>query len=359
MLRNLAALLALAVITNTTISCDTRQTAQPDGEPGADGARGYLMGISSLPAELTDDGYARAFELAARAGEVVLIKRVPPWAALLSGASFPSESVAVATQAELDLAERNELDIFFAIDFAGGASGPGQIADLPEELRGAGFADARVREAFLAYAQYVAANYRPAYLALGVDVNSYEAENPADFEQFLTLYAEAYDAVKALSPETLAFPTFQLEELHGLLPLGDPRPSQWHLISRFEPRIDVVAVGSYPGLAFSDPLRLPREYFSRLRTYSDRPIVIAETGYASLSPAGENAEAEQAAFALRTLQDAERLDMALVVWFVGHDPGFSGGPAFEAVQHLGLFNSDGSEKAAWTVWEAAFHGEHP
>ena len=39
--------------------------------------------------------------------------------------------------------------------------------------------------------------------------------NPAQFEAFVSLYQEAYDAAKHNNSRTKVFPTFQLEDLEG------------------------------------------------------------------------------------------------------------------------------------------------
>jgi hypothetical protein len=168
------------------------------------------------------------------------------------------------------------------------------------------------------------------------------------------LYAEAYDAVKTLSADTVVFPTFQLEEMHGLLPPGDPRPPQWNLISRFVPKLDLIALSTYPGLVFSDPSRLPLEYLRRAQGYADVPVAIAEMGFSSEPRGGaSDGEQPQTAFLERMLADAERLEMPLIVWFVGRDPNFTGGQGFDLLRHLGLLRSDGSQKPVWSLWEEA------
>lgn len=312
------------------------------------------MGLSSLPPELTEESYAETFELAASAGEVILIQHTPPWQDMLAGGL--SDDTVQTTQRETGLAQEYGLDVFVAIDPTDASTGRRQLANLPSELSGAGFADEQVRRAFIAYAQYVAENYQPKYLALGVEINSYQHQHPEDFERFVILYHEAYQAVKELSPETLVFPTFQLEEIQGLLPVDDPYPTQWHLISRFEPRLDLLAVSSYAGLLYTEPAEIPDAYFIQLASYTDRPIAISGMGYPSGTEANgtdRTAEEHQATFLRRALDSAQQLDMPLVVWFLGRDPTFTGEPPFDRLQSIGLRRQDGTAKPAWVVWEAA------
>lgn len=340
--------LALAACAETPAAAPT-PSPQPPAAP-----RAFALGVSSLPTELTEEGYAAAFALPAGAGEVVLIQRTPPWEELLSGA-FPTEETVQTTKLETELAEENGLDIFLAIDPTDPAVGRRQLAGLPAGLSGAGFADESIRDAFSEYAVYVAVNYQPAYLALGVEMNAYERDKPEDFAEYLTLYAETYDAVKEFEPDTLIFPTFQLEELHGLLPTDDPRPAQWGLIERFEPRLDLLAVSSYPALAFPSPAEIPAGYFSSISSHTQRRIAIASMGYPSRAPEGEpipRSEEEQASFLRLALDEAEALDMKLVIWFVGQDPAFTGDGPLSQLQAAGLLEQNGDTKSAWFVWAA-------
>ncbi len=347
--------IAFVVASLTLIACASEARIAPAPSPTGVGApRTFAMGLSSLPADLTEESYERAFEQAASAGEVILIQRTPPWQEMLAGTV--SDTTAQNTTRETGLAERYGLDLFVAIDPTDASASRSQLADLPDELRGAGFADEDVRRAFIAYAQYVADNYRPEYLALGVEVNSYAQHHPEDFRQFVSLYHEAYQAVKQLSPATSVFTIFQLEELQGLLPAEAPHPPQWDLIADFEPRLDILAVSSYPSLVFPDVAQIPPSYFAQLRAYSQRPIAIAEMGYSSDSAADAaigQSEEQQAAFLNQALRSAQQLSMTLVVWFAGQDPTFTAGPPFDKLQHIGLKRQNGTAKPAWLVWLAA------
>ena len=334
-----------------TAACGGTDEPPPPTPTASDQTRGFAMGISSLPPELTEESYIETFGLAGSAGEVILIQRTPPWAELLAG--HISEDTVQATQREVELAEENGLELFIAIDPTDGSKRRSRLAGLPDELIGAGFANEDIRHAFITYAEYIAESYQPKYLALGIEINSYQQHQPEDFERFVILYHETYEAVKAISPDTLIFPTFQLEELQGLLPLEEPLRSQWHLISRFEPRLDLLAVSSFPGLVFPTADEIPDAYFSQISLYSERPIAITGLGYSS-APAEDatraEAEAAQAAFVRRTLNNAEQIGIALVVWFAGQDPTFTGEAPLDLLRDAGLIRQDGTAKPAWTIW---------
>jgi hypothetical protein len=305
------------------------------------------MGLSSLPPQLTNESYAATFQLIGSAGDVVLIQRTPPWSELLGGNVSPETDA--ATKREVQLAKQNGLDIFVAIDPTDPASGRAELAGLPDDLSGARFGDERVQNALLTYARYVATSYRPKYLAFGVEINSYQREQPEDFEKFVLLYHQAYDVVKDISPQTKVFPTFQLEDMQGYLPLTQPQPQQWFLLNRFGNDLDILAVSSYPRSVFHSVDNLPLDYFTQLEQFG-KPIAIVSAGYPSAPEPDEGTEALQATFLIRMLDYAQKLSMSLVVWFVSQDPTFTGSAPYDRLQYLGLRRQDGTPKQAWDIW---------
>lgn len=316
--------------------------------------RSFLLGFSSLPRELNAEAYAETFDFAGDHGEIVLIQRHVPWSEFAPGGSVSGDT-AESTASERDAARENGLKLFFAIDPTDGATGRDRLAGLPEEMAGRRFDDADVRAAFLSYAEYVALNYQPAYLAIGVEMNLYYEKNKDDWKNFRSLYAEAYSAVKEASPETQVTVTLQYEDLQGLLPREDKHFADWQLVRAFDP-IDFVAISTYPSFAFADPAAIPANYYSQLTAFTDKPIAIAEMGYASSGgqqDANSGTEEQQAAYLERAIEEAQKLSLAFAVWFAIWDPAYAVDTGFAAFQSIGLLRTDGTEKPAWQRWDAA------
>jgi hypothetical protein len=350
--RLLAAVVALFAFVLVLASCGGSTSG---GKQTTGSTRHFMMGFSTVPRELNADAYADTFDLASKYGEIVLIQRTPPWSDFLPGASV-GDDTAKTTASEKSSITSKKLKLFFAIDPTDGSTGRDRLADLPSSLSGKGFGDADVRAAFIAYARYVAINYKPAYLALGVEMNQYYEKNKADWPNFKSVYAQAYDEVKKISPDTQVTVTFQYEDLQGLLPTADSHFADWQLLRAFDPKLDILTISTYPSFAFASAAAIPQDYYSQLQAFTDRPIAIAEMGYASeVGASGVNSgtESDQDAYLKRVLSDADDLEMPFVVWFAGWDPTFAKDSAYSVFQHIGLLRADNSEKPAWQAWAQA------
>ena len=315
------------------------------GEP-----RELRLGLGVQPAAETREAYVNTFATAARHADLVSIARVPPWEEFFPGAGVSEETHALM-RLERDLVRQYGLSLLFAIDPTDGAVQRSRIAGLTGE--DGGFLRADVRDAFVAYGIYVATNYNPDYLAVGVEINMLRARAPEQFEGFLEAYARLYDAVKSIRPDLRVFPTFQLEDLLGTL--TQPRPPQWEAIEAFGERLDALAISTYPYLSSSIRLvrEIPEDYYRQLRERYPGEILITEAGYASAAADGHawvGSQREQAQFLERLLTDAEAYGFGVVVWAAERDPAQSRQGGAAVLNDIGLRFSDGSDKLAWRLW---------
>lgn len=321
----------------------------PSGEP-----RTVRLGFSTLPPQQTSDAYIGAFATAAQYADVVLIQRTPPWEDFLPGGSV-SQQTSDNTRVETQLLDQySNLKRYYAIDPTDGVVQRSRIANLPQSVDPqAGFLDPGIREAFLAYTTYVAKNYHPDYLALGVEINMLYERAPKQFDAFVSLYKEAYDVAKAASPKTKIFPTFQLEDLEGTF--GTIHPPHWEVLDPFRGKMDALAISTYPFLAqLRSAADIRPDYYSQLKDHWDGEILISETGYASAPVDGQvnvGTEEDQQAYLVHLLEEAEKNHFSMVVWFAALDPAFAQTGAASVFKDIGLRKSDGSNKLAWTTWE--------
>ena len=117
-------------------SCGDGDETRNGGTGGP--SRSFMMGISTLPRELSGAAYSETFDLAAANGEMVLIHRTPPWADFVPGADV-SDATAKTTASEKDAISSKKLQLFFAIDPTDGSTGRDRLTDLPASLDRAQF----------------------------------------------------------------------------------------------------------------------------------------------------------------------------------------------------------------------------
>ena len=354
-LGRLCVLLAVLLFAASLSACDDDEPPPPTQAPPtatvdhAARPRAFQLGVSAQPVEPTEEGYEDAFALAGQLGELILIQRAPPWEDFLPGGSVSARTERL-TLIERELAEEHGLQLLLAVDPTL-PSNRGVLAGIPPVLAGEGFASEDLRSAFISYATYLALNYKPAYLALGVEVDLiFLNRGDASFRNFVSLYFEAYDAVKNVSPDTKVFPTFQYENLLGIL--NDP-PTQpaWSLVARFQPKIDVLAVSSFPRSAFGSITEVPGDYYDALTGRFDLPAAFVSVGWGSVVD-GSPDESSQLAYLLRAVAAADKLQSPFLVWFLARDPETPGDDGSDPLSTMGLLGPLGREKNILQVWQA-------
>lgn len=318
------------------------------GEP-----RQFLLGFSALPAVQSVEGYTAAMDLAANYGEVLLIQRAPEWESFLG--SRVSPELERTTLAERRAISERGLKLAYALD-AFDPSSRGRLAGLPPSFEGRTLADPELHRAFVQNARFIALNYRPTFLILGVEVNAAFEANPDGYSAFLTAYTEAYAEVKAAAPTTQVFPSFQYEQLLGAIPWEPQHAPRWRLLDDFEGKIDAFGITTYPSFVYQAARKLPAEYYSDARAHTRLPIAFTSVGFASeQTREGLNSStaAEQRRYLLRLLGDVEALESPVVIWFAGRDPAYADTSPLDLIASIGLRTSNDLPKDAWPSWEQA------
>jgi len=313
-------------------------------------ARAFRMGFSVIPPSRSPEAYTGAFATAAQYGDIVLLQRTPPWEDFLPGGRV-SKATADNTRYEIALLDQySHLKRFFAIDPTDGVVQRSRIANMPAGLDPqAGFNDPSLRASLIEYVAYVSTNYKPDYLAIGVEINMLAERNPVQFQAFASLYREAYEVAKKNNPKGRVFPTFQLEDIEGTFETS--HSPHWEIVDSFRGAMDVLAISTYPFLGdvrTADELR--PDWIAQLKSHFAGEIIIAETGYASAPVEGKanvGTEEDQRAYLERLLSDAQANGIAAVVWTAALDPSFAAAP----LRSIGLRQADGSNKLAWETWE--------
>ena len=212
--------------------------------------------------------------------------------------------------------------------------------------------DEKTQQKYVAGAADFASKYQPRYLGLGVDSDALYARSPADFDKFVKLFDLTRDAVKAVSPATKIFTTFQLEKMKGLNGgryggSNDTSKNLWFLMDKF-PGADLIAFNTYPGMIYNSPSEIPTDYFSSVKAHTHKPLAISGTGWQSAAGAagGEGSEAQQAEYSQVFFTLSRDLNFEFTAWSYLYDPT----ALAEPFNSMGLLRSDGTPRPAWYAW---------
>ncbi len=242
----------------------------------------------------------------------------------------------------------------FSPNFLGAPSPPNGIGQEKS------YADEAVRAKFLEDVARLA-ELHPHYLALGTEINLMFYFHPDEFDNFIPLYREAYDLVKAISPETQVGPTY----LYRLFVFK----GQFHLPDVLGPH-DFLAFSTYPDWwvkngYFNSSQEFPPDYYGQIReVFPDTPIVFSEVGWPSVGD--HSSEEEQAIFVSRLPELFAQVQPDVVLWTLLHDTSFfqkwildqdsidfleslgvNIDQLFNGFNGMGLCNRDGTFKPSW------------
>lgn len=202
----------------------------------------------------------------------------------------------------------------------------------------------KAKEMYKNVALEIIRRYSPKYLSLGIEVNTYYQHHPEDFERFVEAYKQIYDEIKKDYPDIKLFVSFQLEKMKGLgkKSFGVEIKPHWHLIDKFDGKLDLVAFTTYPELEYDSPDKIPEDYYSQIKKYTSKPVAFAEIGWSAWRPAEES----QVNFILKFMELTKTLNKEFVAWVFMHDLKTPG-----PLTKVGLRNSSGFPKESWFLWE--------
>lgn len=246
-----------------------------------------LYGFFPSPSQVTLESVMDTYRGIGQNAEVVLVQQPIDWQVFVQGVTGDSQRI-TDIHNQYVLAHQNGLEVVFIVDPLNGLNRT-QFAGLPFGWK-ASFANPDVRAAFTNYTLRIVREFAPRYLGLASEINTYADRYPDDFPNYLSLYQEVYDRVKAEAPDTQVFVTFQWEDLNNVIPgVNEGRAAyaiNWETVEAFEPRLDVWAISSYPFVAFDAASQIPPDYYTPLLTRTAKPLAVAEGGFPAVPKDG-------------------------------------------------------------------------
>jgi hypothetical protein len=326
-------------------------------------------GFFPNPPEATLESVLATFDALGEHADVILSQPNVPWEDFLESVDGESQA-RTDLRNQVTLARRQELDWIFVVDPLNGLNRR-EFMGLPEAWD-ASFANPDIRTAFTNFTLWIVREFKPRYLGLASEINTYLDAHPDDVENYMSLYTEVYDQVKLEASETQIFVTFQWDDLRNMFaPAAEGRPAyqtNWGQVEDFEPRLDLWVISSYPYFVFEDGA-IPEDYYSPLLERTGKPIAVAEGGWSSEPIGGPGgSDAGQVAY-LEALYSQLGERLAFWIYLLLDDPNMESiattleamGRPREDIETLrmfasvGLRRSDGTPKPALTLWDQYRH----
>jgi hypothetical protein len=358
--------LAMAVMACASPATPTLSGPTPTPAPSVFTTGRTAYGFFPSPPELTSESLLNLLGVIGEHGDVTLIQRAIPWSDFVDSPDAKSQDM-VDMQNLVTVAASDGLEPIFVIDPLNGLDRR-QFSPLPPELEGADFGTPELRAAYQNFALRVARTFHPRYLGLASEINTYADAHPDDFPNFIDLYKKTYAAIKAESPDTQVFVTFQWEDLNNLSIMSEGKPAfqiNWDEVEAFEPQLDVWAISSYPFVAFDDAGKIPGDYYAPLLGRADWPLAVAEGGWPSQDVAPFHGTPDDQIGYLRAIDSQLGGHLDFWIYLVLQDFNVeSYRPMLESqgigaqVDTLGWFQSvglrtfDGQAKPALAVWDS-------
>jgi len=203
-----------------------------------------------------------------------------------------------------------------------------------------------------------AERYKPPYLFLGNESDIYWTNRPEDYGRWLEFYNRAYDAVKAVSPETLVGPNFQFERISGQGDFSRWTEPQWGALEAHDlSKVDIVGLTLYPWTGAASPEEIPDNYFAPLvERIGDTPIAITETGWPAdplgLNTAWQASPEAQVRYVAALERTLDGLNVEILNWafLFPLERGDQTEVFWQSFGALGLYDHDGNRLPVYDVW---------
>lgn len=333
----------------------------------ADGPTGTSYGFFPFPNGDTFEAVVAHFNDLSDHADSLLMQPNIAWEEFV-GDSDQSESRDNLTNMAV-LADQHGLETIYIVDPLNGLNRQ-EFLDLPEGWDPS-FANPDVREAMTNLALWILREFEPRYLGLSSEINTYLEAHPAETPHYLSLYGEIYAAIKAESPKTQVFVTFQWEQVNGVFVGGGQLEPDWDQIELFEPELDIWAISSYPFVAFDTAADIPEDYYAPLLARTDKQLAVAEGGFISRPTGPFLGTPQDQVDQLAAVHDqiGSRLGFWINLILDDFDPAAIADPMREQgrsesdITTLGLFASiglrqhDGTPKPAMAIWDGYRSGQ--
>jgi len=334
-------------------------------------ARGTAFGFFPTPSEFSIESVVKTVQGISEHADVILLQDEIPWGEFIESADADSKTLE-ERRGMVNLAAQNGLAPVIVIDPLNGLDRR-EFQGLPRKLAKGNFGTSEIRSAYKNYAIRIAREFQPRYLGLASEINTYMAAYPEDAENYLSLYQETYDAIKAVSPDTQVFVTFQWDQLVNPVLLGEAVQQdadnalsiQWQYVDAFEPKLDLLVISSYPCFFFGSGSAIPEDYYTPLLTHTEKPLAVGEGGCSTVDLGQLHGTVQNQIDYLNTLDAQLRERLAFWIYLLYNDikiesfvPVMKRAGKSDDIEtlsyfvNMGLTDVNGNPKPSLAAWDA-------
>jgi len=339
----------------TVAACEGNGPSSPDPDPNGPEPRTFQMGFGPTPPRATLESLIQTIEEIAEVSELALIQQPVPWAALLDGTQTMEEALAERERL-VEFLDGLGLEVVFLLDPLDGLDRRREPPELTE--RGRSILEPEIRAIHEEWAIEMARIFRPEWYGLASEINTLaDLGDPDLYAEMLDVINDLSPQVRAASPGTKTFVSFQADQAYGLP--GFPRTiDHFALIDDYD--IDALGLSTYPVFVLEEPSNIPADFFTRFDQATDLPLLLVEGGWSSAVAGGTNGTPEEQADFFRriaTRLDEVRAEVWVFLLYADLDVASYGLPpdreaALANFSRMGIVDVDFRPKPAFAVWDS-------
>jgi hypothetical protein len=323
--------------------------------------RSFMMGFSVIPPKPDLAIAVRSLEIWTRRPDAAIMHLDVPWALLLAGTS-PEEALR-RDGVDLEHYYRSKhLGLVVTIDVTNGLARESEATALVAAHRS--ITEPAVQRLYRNYVRALVEILHPNYLGMAAETNLIRAIAPRPvYDAVVRMTNDAAADIRRKRPSS-ALPLYvsmQVETAWGKLgkQAGFAGIDQ---DMRDFPFMNVIGLSSYPYLGgFTDPDRIPLDYYTRVRGSRSLPVMVVEGGWSSASVRGvfSSSPEMQSRYIARQseLLDAAKAIGVFQLSFTDLDLGSFPKPLpaiLPLFATLGLVDSDLRPKPALAIWDKVY-----
>ena len=320
--------------------------------------RTYRMGFSCLPPRLTIPEVLRTIDEVGKHADGALMVVEVPWKALLAGTGA-AELVRRDNLPVAQLFRQRGMPVVATVELANGLDRRAESEALV--TLGRSITEPEVQRAYRDFVVAFDSVVRPEWLALAMETNlTRAAAKPAVYGAVVTMTNAAAAQLRAAGSQTQLMVSVQVETAWGRLAGAGGGTFVGVARDRADfPFVQVLGLSSYPYLGgFAAPEQIPLDYYTRVATGWDVPMMVVEGGWTSGSVPGVTSSPElQARWIRRQMQLADEAKLIGVyqITFTDLDLGsypVPSGSILPLFAQLGLVDASYRAKPALAVWDS-------